>query len=199
MRISDGAIKRLLLLYGAYSLINSVVFVLGYYLLPEGLLRGKSPAVAVVSSAQSFGAEFALTLVFNLGLVTAVAVGMNLFHVKGIPGGYLYPPMMGIVTGLVTGTNSFASPDAMQMGLREGLAAGISIGGAEMLGYLCVIAATVKLGVFQYDSWFQVRATTTGRLRDVRLDRTEITVLALGLLLVLFAAFVETVDVWRVG
>ena len=196
VNLRDGVIRRLLVLYGTYALVNNLAYLLGYYLLPIGLLRG-GPAVSVVESADSFGGTLALTLLFNLGLVALVGVGVNLFRVKGVSVGYLYPVFMGTMAGLVTGTDSFAAADAMQMPLREGMAAGLSIGGAEMLGYICVIAATMKFGVYEYPSWFRGKALKTGRIRDVRLDRSEISTLALGVVLLVVGAVLETQDAWR--
>lgn len=69
-----------------------------------------------------------------------------------------------------------------------------------MLGYICVIAATVKLGIYQYKSWWRWtgkwKVIKVGRLRDVRLDRFEATFLVIGIVLVVFAACRETQMAW---
>lgn len=197
--MNDSAFKRVLLLFGAYTLVNNVTYLVGYYFLPEGLLRGTpvQAAARTVASAGSFAGEFALTLLFNLGLVILVAGVTNLFRVRDFPVGYLIPVIMGVSTGLITGTNSFLSAGAMDYPLREGMALGLSIGVLEMLGYICVIAATVKLGIFREESWWRGKTVRTGRLRDVRLDRAEIIVLVAGLLLVVAAAYRETLDAWH--
>jgi hypothetical protein len=197
--VGDGVMKRVILLYGAYALVHDVVFLIGYYLLPVGFLRGgpASAAADVVASAPSFAAQLALTLAFNLGVVAAVGVGLNLLRVRDLPLGYVYPLAMGVMTGLVTGTDSFLSPSAMQMPLRAGLAAGLSIGGVEMFGYVCIIAATAGLGLYRYESWWRLTGTRIRRLRELRLSRSELLVLVLGVTSVVVAACIETLDAWH--
>ncbi|MHB0915570.1 MAG: hypothetical protein ACYC5A_02400 [Thermoleophilia bacterium] len=63
--------------------------------------------------------------------------------------------------------------DLDQYTVREGAVLSMSIGNLEMLGYLCVIAATVSLGVYEYRNWWHWRgewkATRLQRFRDFRL------------------------------
>jgi hypothetical protein len=194
--------KRVLLLYGGYMLMNNSAYLFGYFFLPAGFMRGspQTSAARLVDSAGSFGMEFALTLVFNLGMVVLVAILMNLNQVNGFPTGYVYPPILGVIGGLVAGTNSFVASDLTQYTVWEGMALSLSIGNLEMLGFICVIAATVKLGIYQYKSWWRWtgkwKAIKAGRLQDVRFDRYEVAALVIGLALVLLAAYRETQMAW---
>jgi hypothetical protein len=65
-------------------LITNAAFLFGYYLLPEGSLRQgpQTAAASVAASADTFGAELVLTLLFNVGVVLTVAVVMNLNRVR---------------------------------------------------------------------------------------------------------------------
>jgi hypothetical protein len=189
---------RTLWLYGLYTLIANAFFLIGFYLLPEGALR-RGPQVAaarVAADAGGFGSELALTLLFNVGVVVVIAVVLNLNRVKGFPVGYLYPIVLGVVSGLIPGTNSFVSSDLAAVPVREGLALSLSIGNLEMLGYICVIAATVPLGIYEYRSWWrwtgEWKDTRTKPLREVRLTRGEWLLAAAGLALVVIAAVRET-------
>jgi hypothetical protein len=189
---------RVVWLYGVFTLISNATFFIGYYLLPEGVLR-QSPQAAVgrvIAAAPTFMSELLLTLVFNLGLVVTIAVVMNLNRVKGFPVGYLFPFILGVVSGLIPGTNSFAASDLNDFNVREGMALGISIGNVEMLGYLCVIAATVRYGVYEYRSWWRWRgewkAVKTKAISEVKLSRAEIVTFAVGVGLVIVAAVRET-------
>jgi hypothetical protein len=80
------------------------------------------------------------------------------------------------------------------------MALSLSIGNLEMLGYICVIAATIKLGIYQYRSWWrwtgEWKAIQTGRLRDVRLDRLEVAFLFIGITLIVLGAYRETQMSW---
>jgi hypothetical protein len=199
---AENVWKRVLFLYGAYMLLNNSAYLIGYYFLPEGFMRS-SPQAAVgraVASAGSFGQELVMTLLINLGLVALLALVLNLNQVKGFPTGYLYPLILGVVGGLIAGTNSFAASDLAQFSVWEGMALSLSIGNLEMLGYIYVIAATVRLGIYHYKSWWrwtgEWQAIKTMRLRDVRLDRFEVAVLLAGIALILFAAYRETQMAW---
>jgi hypothetical protein len=199
VQVEDGVLKRVLLLYGGYTLLHNAFFLIGYYLLPEGLMRG-SPQVAVggaIATAGSFWAEFALTLLVNLGVMAGLAVVLNFNRVRGFPVGYLLPISLGVISGLIAGTNSFAADDLSRYNVLEGTALNLSIGGLEMLGYILIIAATVPFGIYHYKSWWrwsgEWKPTREMTLRDVRLSRAEILCLVLGVLLVVLGAYRETV------
>jgi hypothetical protein len=61
---------------------------------------------------------------------------------------------------------------------------------------LLVIAATAKLGIYQYRSWWrwgsEWKPVKSMRLREVRLSREEVVVVIFGVALVLVAAVRET-------
>lgn len=191
----ENVFKRVLWLYGLYSLLNIVSFLSGYYLLPEGFMRG-SPYSAIgsfVASATSFWGEFGLTLLFNLGTVIVVCILTNLQQLKGIPIGYIVPVVLGITSGLVSGTNSFAASDLKQFNAWDGMALGMSIGGVEMLAYVLVISATANIGLYNYGSLLQWEGEKIKNLRDIRLSATETFCLCLGILMIVIAAYQETV------
>ena len=194
VHVTGSVYSRILWLYGIYTLLSNAVFLIGYYWLPEGFMRG-GPLTAtgrVVAAAQSFGGQFGLTLLFNLGMVAVISIVMNLNQVKGFPAGYLYPLSLAITSGLISGTNSFVSSDIAQFNARDGMALALSIGNLEMLGYIFVIASTVKLGIYQYRSWWQWKPVKVMNLRDVRLSKLEIVCLVIGILLIIFGAYRET-------
>jgi len=158
-----------------------------------------SPQVAVggaVAAARSFGAELALTLLFNLVLTSGLIVLLNLTRVRDFPTGYTVPIVLGLVGGLISGTNSFAVSDLRLYNAWEGQALGLSIGGLEMLGYCLVAAATANLSMEVYRSWWrwsgEFKPTRIRTWRDLRLIRSEWLVLVLAVLLILLSAYRET-------
>lgn len=198
VQVKDNLFKRILLLYGLYSLLSNAFFLVGYYFLPEGFLRGSPQMGPAEYMAQQTGfwAQFSLTLFFNLGIMGAIIVVLNFNQVKGFPGGYLLPISLGIMSGLVPGTNSFVSSDLSHYSVREGMAMGLSIGGMEMLGYILIIAATVRFGVYQYRSWWrwsnEWKPMKVMNLRDVRLSRQEMLCIVIGVIFLVVAAYRET-------
>lgn len=193
----NSVFTRILWLYGLYTLQANVSFLIGYYLLPEGFMRGSHlGAIAeFVAAPESFWPELGRTLLMNIGIVTVLCVLLNLMKVKDFSLGYVLPTFLGITSGLVLGTNSFALDDLSRYSVREGLALGLSIGEVEMLGYILVIAATVRLGIYQRQSWrrWSDKFLKVMDFRDIRLSRQEIVLLAVGVLLVVFGAYRETV------
>jgi hypothetical protein len=195
VQVQDNIFKRVLWLYGLFTLLSNVSFLVGYYLLPEGFMRG-SPQMAageLVASVESFWSQFGLTLLFNLGLITVAGIGANLQQVRGFPAGYFIPIVLGISSGLITGTNSFIADDLSRYSVRDGMALGLSIGEVEMIAYIIIIASTVKFGVYQYRSLVDWKPTKVMSLRDVRLSKQEMFCLLIGVLLLVLAAYRETV------
>jgi hypothetical protein len=196
--IPDSLLKRVLLLYGLYTLLSNAAYLIGYYFLPEGFLRGSAITAAgqTVASQTSFWGQFAMTLLFNIGWIVTLSVVLNFNQVRGFPMGYLMPISLGIFTGLIPGNNSFVSSDLNLISAHEGMALGLSIGGLETLGYLLIIAATVRLGIYQYKSWWrwggEWSPTKLMRIRDIRLSSSEWLTIAAGLLLIILGAYRET-------
>lgn len=191
----ESVFKRAFWLYGLYSFLNLASFLTGYYLLPEGFMRG-SPYAAIgsfVASASSFWSEFGLTLLFNLGTVFVVCILTNLQQVKRIPVGYVVPVVLGIISGLISGTNSFSYSDLKLFNAWDGMALGMSIGGVEMLAYVLVISATANIGLYNYESLSKWNGEKIKSLRDIRLSVPEIFCLCLGIILIVVAAYRETV------
>jgi len=192
VHVAGSVYSRILWFYGIYTLLSNAAFLIGYYWLPEGFMRGRTAGAQVVGEAQTFLGQLGLTLLFNLGVAAVTGIVMNLIQVKGISLGYMYPLVLGVFSGLIAGTNSFAASDITQYNARDGMALALSIGNLEMLGYLFVTASTVRYGVYQYRSLWQWAPTKVKNLRDVRLAKPEIICLVIGILLIIFAACRET-------
>lgn len=195
MNAQENVFKRFLWLYGLYSLLSMFSFLLGYHFLPEGFMRG-SPYSAIgsfVASASSFWSEFSLTLLFNLGTVIVVCILTNLQQFRHVPIGYIVPFVLGIFSGLVSGTNSFVASDLKQFNALDGMALGMGIGGIEMLAYVLVISATANIGLYNYESLRQWQGERLKNLRDIKLSVSEMFCLGLGILMIVFAAYRETV------
>lgn len=191
----ENVFKRVLWLYGLYSLLNLFSFLLGYHFLPKGFMHG-SPYSAIgsfVASASSFWSEFSLTLLFNLGTVIVICILTNLQQFRHVPIGYIVPVVLGIVSGLVSGTNSFAASDLKQFNALDGMALGLGIGGIEMLAYMLVISATANIGLYNYESLKQWQGEKLKTLRDIKLSMSEMFCLGFGILMIIFAAYRETV------
>ena len=116
VNVPGSVYNRILWLFGLTTLLSNAAYLIGYYWLPEGFMRGNPQTVGgqVVMTAQSFWGQFGLTLLFNLGVTAVVSIVLNFNQVKGIPAGYLYPLFIAISGGLIAGTNSFLASDLTQ-------------------------------------------------------------------------------------
>jgi hypothetical protein len=192
---------RVLLLYGAFNLCHNLAYLLGYHLLPPGAMKGTHPAYMIasrVAESSSFWSEFGGTLLINLLFMGSICILLNLQRVRATPLGHLVPLFLGLTTGLFLSTNSPAALDLSGVPFLAGTATGLSIGGAEVLGYVCLIAATSGISIYQRQSWcrWEEKFVRTRSLREVRLSRGELFVLILGLVLIVIAGYRET---WPVG
>ncbi len=186
---------RVLFLYGLYMLLHQVVFLIAYFGLPEKLLVG-SPWFRIGGWAAANGTwsgQFVRTLETNLGVVCVLCAALNLQRVRGFAVGYFVPIWLAVMTGLFLGTNSLVAVDLRNQPFLAGTAQAMTVGGAEMLGYILVTAATVKLGIYRRGSWrWNDPFKRVGRLRDVRLEWAEWVALAMGIGLVVVGAWRES-------
>jgi len=173
--------------------------VFAYYVLPDGFMRSSPQmgAAEAVASQPSFWSQFAMIVFFNMGVVTLIIVLCNFNRIRGVPVGYLVPVSLAITGGLVVGTNSFLCDDLDRYSsVREAMALGQTIGGLETLGFILIVAATVPLGVYHYRSWWRWsgrwKPEKVRNLRDLRLSRSEAVCLAVGIFLLIIAAYRET-------
>jgi hypothetical protein len=195
----ENVLSRVLWLYGLHTILSNIFLVVGYFFLPEGFLRDTplSWAGNVAASPETARGEFLATLFFNLGMMSMIALGLNLITIKGFPQGYFVPITLGLVSGLFLGTNSFVAMDLATIPFREGQAVGFTIGGIEMLGYICLVASTVKFGIYQYDSWWQwnEKPHKVMNLKDIQLSKFEILCFVSGVILIVIAAYRESYGV----
>lgn len=137
--------------------------------------------------------QFLATAIFNLGFVLLLGVGLNLQRVNGFPAGYVFVFSAGIISGLIAGTNSFAS-QAISPYTAEGWLIALRIQHVELLGYTIIVASTISIGLSDYSSWLPWKAKEH-RLqgwRDIRLTKQEMVGVLIGVLLILLGAYNET-------
>ena len=192
----QNVLKRVLWAYGIYVTISLVAFAIGYLLLPEGALRGSAITIwgEVAAQQTSFWLEFLVIIGFNLGIASLIGIVVNLQRVNGLPAGYVFIFVQGILSGIVAGTNSFVSQVISPYTL-EGWLVALRIGYLEFLGYVCIVAATIGVGLRDYTSWlpWKAKEIKVKSWRDIRLSRQEIIWLVIGILLILLASYNETV------
>lgn len=136
---------RSLSLAGLTIALFVLTWTLSYYLLPEGILRGRSGAAVLAGeeAAASFALEFLRIVAINLAMMGVVIFANRLLRVHGYPLGYLLPSIWSMSYAATLGTNSFSIP------LPEPMAPSFQVlgrsGPYEIAAY--VLAATATYGV----------------------------------------------------
>jgi hypothetical protein len=140
----------LLVRFPALLLADAVVLVaawaLGYLLLPEGFLAGRTGAAVLAGGDLAGGSvvlEAGRLLAINLAVVAGAVVAPNLVRQGGYPLGYSTLAVLTAFFGATIGTNSFA----VSLGgkIPPSLAVFGSSGMYEIAAYALAAAATVSL------------------------------------------------------
>jgi hypothetical protein len=151
---ADRLYVRWLTLSGTALLLFILAWILGYSLLPEGVLRGRTAASALAgeTGASSFLVEWARIFTINLVLGSLILAANRVLRINGYPLGYLIPLVWIIFYGVMLGTNSFAIPLAERM--APSLAVLGRAGVYEMLAYILMATATYAWPLYTIERLF---------------------------------------------
>lgn len=133
---------RSLSLLGLTTVLFVLAWTVSYYLLPEGILRGRSGAAVLAGeeAAASFTLEFLRIAAINLVMMGMLIYANRLLRVSGYPLGYLLPLMWSISYAATLGTNSFSIP--LPEPMPPSLAVLSRSGPYEIAAYVLAAAAT---------------------------------------------------------
>jgi hypothetical protein len=123
---------------------------ISYFLLPEGVLRGKSAAQALAGNDLAGGSvwwEWLRILAINLGAMGLFIV-INLFRTGGnIPLGYVAVIVNALMFGVIIGTNSFTLSQGGKIPPSFGILG--SSGLYEIAAYALAAAATASISKYR--------------------------------------------------
>ena len=144
--LHDNLLVRFPALILGNALVLVVAWTLGYLLLPEGLLAGRTGAAILAGGDLAGGSvvlEAVRLLAINLAVVSLAIIAPNLIRQGGYPLGYSSLAVITAVFGVTIGTNSFA----VSLGgkLAPSLAVFGSSGLYEIAAYALAAAATVSI------------------------------------------------------
>ena len=193
---SPNLATRVIWSYAIYIAFVLISFATGYFFLPRGaLVNTPWTALGVMAtSPDTLIGQFLATAGFNLGFVLLLGIGLNLQRVNRFPTGYVFVFSAGIVSGLIAGTNSFAS-QAISPYTIEGWLIALRIQHIELLGYTFIVASTIPVGMSDYSSWlpWKAKERKIQGWRDIRFSKQEIFGVIFGLFLILIGAYNETI------
>jgi hypothetical protein len=172
-------------------LMFAAAWTLGYWVLPEGLLRGRSAAAALAgdTAAPTFWAEWGRVFAVNLLLGSLILLANGLVRVNGYPLGYLIPLVWFAMYGLTLGTNSFAIP------LPERMAPSLAVLGRSGLYELAAyaLAATATSGL----SGYTVRRLFVTQAEPVTEGRTHLSAPVVWVPVVVAGLVLATANAWE--
>lgn len=176
-----------LLVFGSALLL--LAWIIGYYLLPEGVFRSGAEAhmerAALDAALRSVFEEWLKIFQANLVPVFILILGSLLIRLYGIPFGYIVVLYNLALYGLYLGTNSFAIP------YPERMAPSFAIlqrsGPYEMIALILLAAATCSWAFFEIKSNSKPRRA----IPPPRFKMQDIVTVVLGISLLMAANYVE--------
>jgi hypothetical protein len=195
---SDKVLPRLAVLWLICALLFTASWTTSYYLLPEGVLRGKLPGqyIPVETShvITTFLRVFGVNLLAGCGLVALA----NLCQAGNTSAGYPIVMYHAVLYGILLGTNSFGIPAPVRF--APSLTTVLNRSGAfEITAYIAIAAATRGLVIWRQPSWLNCwQNEQVGSWRKWRLNRAEIAVIAGAILLLAAANYREAVHMQQV-
>ena len=151
---NDKVIIRFVTLYGIGMLLFFISWMVAYYYLPEGFLRGIGIFGALAGDKAAGNMVIEFLKIFGLNLLgwSFVLFGNYILRVNYFSFGYLIPLAWMIMYGIILGTNSFSIP------LKESLAPSLGVfsrsGLYEMMAVTLFAVATHSISVNHSDSFF---------------------------------------------
>ena len=193
---SDRIIIRFLGLYLLSLIFLLLSWIIAYYFLPEGLLRGKTVLsnLAGEKAASSLMIEFFKIFSLNLIAFSVIVLGNYILKVKYFAFGYLVPLAWTIIYGMTLGTNSFAIPMVEKM--APTLRVFLRSGPYEMMAAVLLAVATDCISINRSSSFFK-KAEPISQHERGKMQKENWLAAAISLLILAAAVFREAYMIFQ--
>jgi hypothetical protein len=189
----DKVLVRLVVLWLICALLFTAAWTASYYLLPEGILRGKLAGQYIPVETPYVITTFLRILGVNLLVGCGLVTLANLFRVGNVSLGYQIVTFHAVLYGILLGTNSFGIPAPARF--APSLTTVLNRSGAfEITAYIAIAAATRRLTIWRQRSWLDWHSEQVGSWRAWQLNRAEIAVIFGAVLLLTAANYREAVQ-----
>jgi uncharacterized membrane protein SpoIIM required for sporulation len=197
--VTDESVwKRAAWMYVSFFLLFEPVILLSYYLLPEGVLRGKHPIISALKFSPNLWVSTLQIFGYNL-IPTFLIIGASLLAQQSrqskdrfVPIGYTAFWGLTVMFGVIVGTWSFdivtAAPPLLNRIVRLFDVVHHS-GFLEFSAYLLAAVTAYRITLWYSDRKSIIR---TRKWREIRLTGPEKILFGLSLVLLLCAALVES-------
>jgi hypothetical protein len=194
----NDVLVRFVSLWVVVASVFIAAWILSYFLLPQGLLRGGNPGAAT-GYAESITREFLWLFGWNVG-VSLIAVGANTLRSVNTPMGYVIEVVQAPWYGAVWGTGSLA------IGAGERIAPSLAVlversGPMEITAFVAIVVATrgVMLWHQEFGPRWKEEFVRVRSPSDWSLTRREWALILGGYLLLAVACYREAVAIAQVA
>jgi len=192
----DGSLLRRFTWMWALSFsMFSLAWAASCLALPQGALRGKLPSTALFGEDIDIASTFLKIFLYNLIVGGIVFSACNLFRVGDIPLGYVAIWGDILIFGMLKGTNSFIYPYESMFASFIGF---LRTGLWEFTSYILMTCSTIDLAIYRQGSWRSNEITKIKQWKDVKLNKVEEVTYALGILVLLLSALLESFAIFGV-
>lgn len=195
---SDRVLERILFTIIIFLILFYSITIISYFVFPEGLMKNKNPLQSWETSSSTF-VLVSQIFFYNMLSVIIIAFGSLFGQKKEEENNYLSIGYLGFfsiicMNAVVLGTWSFSMAGAA-VPLFERIIQSFNLvhraGLWEMLGQLLITCALARIATILTSG----KNTVTRKIRDIRLSRAEVIVLALGFALMFVGAVVESLAI----
>lgn len=190
--------ERILWAFILFLALFFTCVVVGYYFLPEGILKGKNPLQNWDTSKNIALSTLQIFSFNSISVLVIIAAGLfgqkKSYHKNYLSIGYVAFFSLICLNGIVLGTWSF-SVESVPVPLFARFLRTFDLfhraGLWEMLGQLMITCATAHISIILTNG----KDTQTKTIRSIRLLKTEQWVIVLGIVLMIIGAVVESIAI----
>ncbi len=193
--VDSSLFKRFIWVWILSFSIFFLTWIAGYLILPQGALRGKLPGTWLLGEDIDVLSTFLKILLLNFLIGGIVFSLCNLFRVGDVPLGYVAIWLDILVFGLLKGTNSFIYPYETMLASFIGF---LRTGLWEFSAYILMTCSTVNIAIYRQESWLSGKVTRIKQWQDVKLSKTEKGTYILGVAILAFSAFLESLAIFNI-
>lgn len=196
--INDNVFKRIGWLYISFFLIFNIFMLASYFLLPEGILKGKHPLINLLDTPPNLWAStiqmFTYNLIpaFLLMASSLIAQQSKLINGKYIPISYYAFWALILNFGVILGTWSFYSNKPAET-LFQRIFHTFDIyhnsGLIEISAYILVVAVSYRFTLWYSDG---KNIVSSRKIKEINLEKEEKVILFLAFLLLFTGALIES-------
>ena len=165
-----------------------LTWAIGYFLLPEGVLRGKTGAGFVSDLLPERASVFLLALIWN-GVIAFVVVPLvSLLAIRRLSLAYLLALGNFVLYGIFLGTNSFSNP--RPEALPPNLAVFMATGPWEIGAYMLVAVTFANRYRFRQEHWLFGKMTRVTRQNE-KMSIAQWLTLVVAVIVIIATAWIE--------